>query len=334
MPVKSVDAALTLNDSVAYIKINRFTESTAREFKLETKKIQKNIPHIILDLRDNGGGYMNPAIEIANQFLDKGLIIVKTVNKKGEEKITLSSSKGKFITSKLYVLINENTASASEIIAGAIQDNDRGTIIGRRSFGKGLVQREISLKDGSIVKLTVARYYTPSGRSIQKPYENAFAENKNFEKGLIRGKDSLSIPDALKYKTLKGRTVYGGGGIVPDVFIEKKNGNTEEAIVLLMKTSLVSYFVFEEIEKNRAFLEKLSYSELILEISTNPIYYEHLKSHLVAAGLEFNLDKHREAILQNLIAEYIYQLRSNEEMYLWNILNDTVLDQIPYQTTE
>src|SRR5690606_18618825 len=170
VPLKSVEAAIKVNDTLGYIKISRFSETTYTEFKNALDKLNKSsIRSLILDLRENGGGYMEPAIKIADEFLSKDDVIVKTVNKKGNVKITLASSQGGFTKGSLYVFINENSASASEIVAGAIQDNDRGVIVGRRSYGKGLVQREMYLGDGSAVRLTTARYYTPSGRSIQKP---------------------------------------------------------------------------------------------------------------------------------------------------------------------
>src|SRR5690606_10810972 len=167
----SVDAAIKIDDERGYIKINRSSETNYEEFKPGLENLlNQGISELILDLRENGGGYMEPTIQIADDFLGKDNVIVKTVNKKGNVRITKASNKGLFMDQQLYILINENSASASEIIAGAIQDNDRGMIVGRRSYGKGLVQREMYLGDGSAVRLTTARYYTPSGRSIQKPY--------------------------------------------------------------------------------------------------------------------------------------------------------------------
>ncbi|HTO35676.1 MAG TPA: S41 family peptidase, partial [Flavobacterium sp.] len=177
IPLKSVDAALMLNSELGYIKINRFAETTYDEFKKGLKDLIKNgAKGIVVDIRDNSGGYLEKAVQIADDFLESGEIIVYTKNKKGRTDKTKATSKGLFEKGKVFVLINENSASASEILAGAIQDNDRGVIVGRRSFGKGLVQREMPLGDGSAVRLTVARYYTPSGRSIQKPYENGNAD--------------------------------------------------------------------------------------------------------------------------------------------------------------
>jgi hypothetical protein len=173
IPIKSVDVAIMVSKTAGYIKINRFAETTYDEFLNGLAQLKKQgANEIIIDLRDNGGGYLESAVAIADEFLKKDELIVKTKNKKGNEDFTRATEKGIFESGKVTLLINEETASASEILAGAIQDNDRGTIVGRRSFGKGLVQREMPLGDGSAVRLTVARYYTPSGRSIQKPYED------------------------------------------------------------------------------------------------------------------------------------------------------------------
>ena len=228
IPLKSVDVSLMLNAKTGYIKINRFAETTYEEFKAGLIKLKKRgAQTLVIDLRDNGGGYMEEAIEIADELLKDKELIVFTKNKKGKVDKTYATKKGDFETGNVFVLINENSASASEILAGAIQDNDRGTIVGRRSFGKGLVQREMNFDDGSAVRLTVARYYTPTGRSIQKPYtkgnESYFKESESrFANGELYEKDSIKVVDSLKFKTPKGKLVYGGGGIVPDIFVPMK----------------------------------------------------------------------------------------------------------------
>lgn len=334
VPIKSVDAGLKINDSLGYIKINRFSETTYTEFEQSLKALTKEqINSLVLDLRDNTGGYVEPAVKIANQFLDKNDTIVKTINKQGNAKITIASSKGLFTQGKLYILINENTASASEIIAGAIQDNDRGTIIGRRSYGKGLVQREMTLGDGSAVRLTVARYFTPSGRSIQKPYKeynNKYSAelSQRFVHGELYDTDKRYIDDSLKFKTKKGKIVYGGGGIVPDIYVESFTKHGEDAIQLLMKTSLVSYYVFEQIEKERAYLEKKKYLEIAELIYKNSKYFNELKVYLKESGLTFNLDKHKDRILFYLAAEYINQLFSDKEYYSWMLTQDQMIDKV------
>jgi len=334
VPLKSVDTAIKIDEKTGYIKINRFSETTYPEFKTGLESLLgQGIEELVLDLRENGGGYMEPAIQIADDFLKTNEIIVKTVNKKGNVKVTKASSKGLFTDKKLYILINENSASASEIIAGAIQDNDRGIIIGRRSYGKGLVQREMYLGDGSAVRLTTARYYTPSGRSIQKPYTNGLDEynsdlSNRFKSGELYSKDSIHLADSLKFKTTGGRIVFGGGGIVPDVFVPLKNKHGEDAIQLLMKTSLVSYYVFEEIEKERAALEQLTATELSGKIYNDPKYFNDLKAHLKASGLTFNLDRHKKNIIFYLVAEYVHQLYNDDAYYQWIVKQDPMIIKV------
>jgi len=334
VPLKSVDVAIKIDNKTGYIKINRFAETTYTEFKEGLEALLKQgVSELILDLRENGGGYMEPAIQIADDFLKGNEVIVKTVNKKGNVKITKASNKGLFTNKKLYVLINENSASASEIIAGAIQDNDRGIIVGRRSYGKGLVQREMYLGDGSAVRLTTARYYTPSGRSIQKPYQDGLDEYNNdlsnrFKSGELYSKDSIHLADSLRFKTTGGRTVFGGGGIVPDVFVPLKNKHGEDAIQLLMKTSLVSYYVFEEIESERAALEALTPQQLSERIYKDPKYFNELKKHLKSSGLTFNLDRHKNNIMFYLVAEYMHQLYDDNAYYHWILQQDPMIQKI------
>jgi carboxyl-terminal processing protease len=226
VPIISVPSYYMVNKKIGYIKIDRFARTTYKEFKagLEDLKSQ-GMTSLILDLRGNPGGFMDIANKIADEFLKDGKLIVFTKNKDGEVDKFYATNKGDFQDNKVYVLINENSASASEIVTGALQDNDRGIIVGRRSFGKGLVQQEMDLGDGSAVRLTTSRYYTPTGRSIQKPYNHK--DNTNYENdylnrihnGELLSKDSIKVDDHLKYTTPKGKIVYGGGGIIPDVFV-------------------------------------------------------------------------------------------------------------------
>tara|TARA_R110000787_G_scaffold43892_2_gene107530 strand:- start:120596 stop:122200 length:1605 start_codon:yes stop_codon:yes gene_type:complete len=258
VPLVSVDASYKLNDEVGYIKVNRFSETTYKEFKvaLETL-IDKGITGLILDLRDNPGGYISTTQQIIDEFLEDDQLILITKNKSGKEEETFATSKGSFEDGRLYVLINQNSASASEIVAGALQDNDRGTIVGRRSFGKGLVQREMSLGDGSAVRLTIARYYTPTGRSIQRPYGNGNDVyyndyEKRYSNGEMVSVDSIKVADSLRFVTPKGKVVYGGGGIIPDVFVPKDTSLENETLEYISRSGFASYFVFEYLEKNRA----------------------------------------------------------------------------------
>lgn len=333
IPIKSVDVALKVSDEVGYIKINRFAETTFDEFHAGLLKLKsEGIQSLIVDVRGNGGGYLEMAEKIADEFLKNHELIVKTKNKSGNEDISLATDKGDFETGKIYILIDENTASASEILAGAIQDNDRGTIVGRRSFGKGLVQREMPLGDGSAVRLTVARYYTPSGRSIQKPYEDK-AENyfnefeKRFANGELYDADSIKVADSLKYKTKKGRIVYGGGGIIPDVFVPLSDNHAEEATNMIMQSGLVDYFVFEELDKNRAFFEKLSLENLKTEIYDNDKYLNDFKNYVTQGGLLLDFTN-EDKVLKYLYAEFVRQLFNDEAHYKILLQEDEMVKKV------
>lgn len=225
IPVHSLDASYMIASQIGYIKINRFAATTHEEFMdaLASLKAQ-GMNDLILDLQGNGGGYLNAAIDIANEFLGQQELIVYTEGRRNPRREFFAKGNGKHQDGRLVVLVDEYSASASEIVAGAVQDWDRGKVIGRRTFGKGLVQRPIDLPDGSMIRLTVARYYTPAGRCIQKPYESKEKYNadliERYNRGEMMNADSIHFPDSLKCKTLKlGRTVYGGGGIMPDYFV-------------------------------------------------------------------------------------------------------------------
>ena len=224
IPVKSVDAVYMLRPGVGYIRIGNFGATTYGEFMqgLETLR-EAGMADLVLDLQDNGGGYLQAAVQVANEFLERGELIVYTEGRQFPRTDYKARGNGKMRTGRVYVLVNEFTASAAEIVSGAIQDHDRGTVIGRRTFGKGLVQRPIDLPDGSMLRLTIAHYYTPAGRCIQKPYTKGDMEDdfdKRLKHGELTNRDSIHFADSLKFYTLKEhRAVYGGGGIMPDVFV-------------------------------------------------------------------------------------------------------------------
>ncbi len=227
IPVKSVDAVYMLRPGVGYIRIGNFGATTYDEFMqgLETLR-EAGMNDLVLDLQDNGGGYLQAAVQVANEFLERGELIVYTEGRQFPRTDYKARGNGKMRTGRVYVLVNEFTASAAEIVSGAIQDHDRGTVIGRRTFGKGLVQRPIDLPDGSMIRLTIAHYYTPAGRCIQKPYTKGDMEDyaldfdKRLKHGELTNRDSIHFADSLKFYTLKEhRAVYGGGGIMPDVFV-------------------------------------------------------------------------------------------------------------------
>ena len=225
IPVYSLDASYMMTPRIGYIKINRFGATTHAEFMEALASLKgQGMQDLILDLQGNGGGYLNAAIDIADEFLGQGELIVYTEGRRNPRRDFFAKGNGKHQQGKLVVLVDEFSASASEIVAGAVQDQDRGMVVGRRTFGKGLVQRPIDLPDGLMIRLTVARYYTPAGRCIQKPYESAEQYNadliERYNRGEMMSADSIHFPDSLKCTTLKkGRTVYGGGGVMPDYFV-------------------------------------------------------------------------------------------------------------------
>jgi carboxyl-terminal processing protease len=334
VPIKSVDAAVMADAKTGYIKVNRFAETTYDEFHKALLSLkQQGATTLIIDLRDNGGGYLEKAVEIADDLLKDGQLIVKTKNKKNREDKTYATKKGDFENGKVYVLINENSASASEILAGAIQDNDRGTIVGRRSFGKGLVQREMPLGDGSAVRLTVARYYTPSGRSIQRSYAHGGDEyfnefDKRYESGELYAADSIKIADTLKFRTTKGRIVYGGGGIVPDVFVPLEGRHGDEAVTMIMQSGIVSYFVFEQLDKERAAFKGLPASLIAEKITATDKYYNAFGDYLAKNQLVFKLDSHKARVKRYLAAEFARQLLSEKAYYEMILKEDNMVKAV------
>ncbi len=333
IPLKSVDVSLMVDRVTGYIKVNRFSETTYKEFYDALLKLKaEGMSRLMIDLRGNGGGYLEMAVAIADELLPKDDVIVKVKNKKGKVDTTYATEKGDFETEELYILIDENSASASEILAGAIQDNDRGTIVGRRSFGKGLVQREMPLGDGSAVRLTVARYYTPSGRSIQKPYgdkgEGYFNEfEKRFANGELYEADSIKVADSLKYKTKEGRTVYGGGGIIPDVFVPFEANHGEEATIMIMQSGLVNYFVFEQIDKDREYFDKLNLAALKEEIFSNEKYLNAFKEYISTSGILLSFHQ-KDKILTYLYAEFVRQLKTDLNYYEILLKEDNMAQKV------
>ncbi len=260
IPIYSVDVAYMTNENTGFIRINNFAESTYDEFMNGLRELKaKGMTKLIIDLRGNSGGVMDASIQIANEFLKKGQLIVYTKGRTQMRSEARATGSGQFETGDLVILIDECSASASEILSGAIQDNDRGTIIGRRSFGKGLVQEPVNFPDGSGMRLTIARYYTPSGRSIQKPYNDGFEKyyddlNTRYNNHEFEIPDSIHFADSLKFTTIGGRTVYGGGGIMPDKFIPY---DTSGISTYFMKVRpLIYQFALSYTENNRETLKK------------------------------------------------------------------------------
>ncbi|MDR0505268.1 MAG: S41 family peptidase [Dysgonamonadaceae bacterium] len=259
IPTYSLDAFYMIDNETGYIKLNRFAATTYSEFITALQTLQsQGLKNLILDLQDNGGGYMEAATDISNEFLKWGNLIVYTEGAHQKRAESRASYKGSFETGKLVVMVNESSASASEIVSGALQDWDRAVIVGRRTFGKGLVQRPIPFADGSMMRLTVARYYTPSGRSIQKPYEKGNSQSYNmdlimrYNKGEMISADSIHFPDSLKYSTLiNHRTVYGGGGIMPDYFVPLDTNRITKLHRSLIASNSINKYTLSLIDKNR-----------------------------------------------------------------------------------
>jgi carboxyl-terminal processing protease len=263
IPIYSVDVSYMIDDHTGFIKISRFAEQTYQEFTRAMEKLDKaGASRIIVDLRGNPGGYLTAVIRIVNDFLEKGETILFTQGKSQPKKVYTANARNAWADKSLFLLIDEFSASASEIFAGAIQDNDRGIVIGRRSFGKGLVQEQIPFADGSAIRLTVARYYTPSGRSIQKSYEEGnerYFEDlfARMEHGEFSSADSIQFADSLRYQTKKGRTVYGGGGIMPDFFVPADTSGNSDYFEKLYQKQLVYQYAFQYSDQHRETLTKL-----------------------------------------------------------------------------
>ncbi|MDR1884467.1 MAG: S41 family peptidase [Prevotella sp.] len=259
IPVYSIDASYMVDNNTGYIRVIRFGATTTKEFQDAIAKLRKQgLKNLILDLESNGGGYMAPAIDLSDEFLSKDKLIVYTEGLRQPRRDEAATEKGNFEDGKLVIMINEGSASASEILSGAVQDWDRGVIVGRRSFGKGLVQRQIPLPDESMIRLTVARYYTPTGRSIQKPYTSGDITSYNmdvierYNKGEMMHADSIHFPDSLKYTTLTNkRTVYGGGGVMPDYFVPLDTANYTPYFKSIANRGLIYKVAYSEVDNHR-----------------------------------------------------------------------------------
>ena len=293
IPIYSIDVAYMLNKNIGFIKISRFAGTTYDEYLKAFNDLSKQgMKKLVLDLRGNGGGFLKTAVELADEFLMNGLQIVYTEGKAHPKKVYNATSRGGFENNGLVVLIDEGSASASEIVAGALQDNDRATIIGRRSFGKGLVQDQIDLPDGSAVRLTIARYYTPTGRCIQKPYDKSLdayynEEYERYEHGELYNADSIKIDKTKKYRTPAGKIVYGGGGIVPDIFVPLDTVKFSHEVNKLSYTGTLNTFAFEYTDQHRSeFLNTYkTANDFISKYKVGENEVKALKSYLVSKKL-------------------------------------------------
>lgn len=317
----SVDAAYMIDNKTGYLKINRFSESTYDEFKAALASLKvKGMTQLLLDLRNNPGGYMDRATNIADEFISGDKLLVYTDGKDNRyDRKTTAHIAGQFEDGALVVLIDEGSASASEIVAGALQDHDRALIAGRRSFGKGLVQMPVTLTDGSELRLTISRYYTPSGRSIQKPY--VLGQEGDYEKDLeLRSKrgeyyvaDSIKNDSKLKFKTDGGRTVYGGGGITPDYFIPRDSSFQTPYLIQLYGKNIVREFAMEYTNDNRKKLEKMPFAEFDKTVNVTDEQLKKLIKDATDEGVKFNAQEYARSKsfiktqIKALVARSIYQ---------------------------
>lgn len=337
VPVYSIDAVYMADKETGYIKLNRFAASSTKEFKEALSSLcKKGMTQLILDLQGNGGGYLNVPIELADEFLSRGKIIVYTEGNKQKRQDALSTAAGSFEKGRLVILVDEASASASEILSGAIQDWDRGVIIGRRTFGKGLVQRPLPLPDGSMIRLTVARYYTPTGRCIQKPYEKGKGDEyahdliSRYNRGELMSADSIHFPDSLKAQTLaKGRTVFGGGGIMPDVFVPIDTTFYSDYHRTLVSKGLVNRVAMNYLDKHREELNK-KYKKILI-YKEKFIVPESLMDELLAMAEEkkisFKEEEYNRSLpliqlqIKALIARDLFDM--TEYFYIINDANRT-----------
>ena len=306
IPLLSIDASMMVKKGIGYIKINRFSATTIEEFNLSTKELlSKNMKKLILDLRGNPGGYLGMAIQMSDAILNKGNLIVYTEGRKRNRENIYATQNGLLLNTEIVVLIDEGSASASEIVSGAIQDNDRGLIIGRKSFGKGLVQEQIEMKDGSVIRLTTQRYYTPSGRCIQTPYETEQEEKQ----------------DTTKYKTRNGRIVYGGGGITPDIIIKRDSTLNFLQINLIISRGLLNEFCLKE-SLNLKKTCQYKTEEQFINSNNENVFYHDFRNFILSKdkNLTKKIGEKELKFLKNLIKATIARNIWGDETY-FKILN-------------
>lgn len=338
IPITSVDVSYMVNEHTGYIRINNFAMTTYDEFMKGLRELKnEGMSRLILDLRGNSGGVMDAAIQIANQFLKAGQLIVYTQGRAQPRNEARATGKGEFEAGELVILIDEYSASASEIIAGAIQDNDRGTIVGRRSFGKGMVQEPIQFSDGSGMRLTIARYYTPTGRSIQKPYNNGFDDyfddlNLRFQRGELGVSDSIQFPDSLKFVTPAGRIVYGGGGIMPDVFVPVDTTGVSAYFVRVRP--FIYQFALKFTEQHREVLRKYTRTRELENYLDNQGLLDQFIRFAESAGISRDTEGLRVSgkIIHTQIKAYIARnILDNKGFYpVWEQIDTTLRFAINY----
>ena len=323
IPNKSIDATYMIDEKYGYLSIKKFGETTYPEMLIALAQLhQQGCEGVIIDLRGNTGGYMGAAIQMVNEFLPKGRLIVYTEGRKAPREDYPSNGTGSCQQMPVTVLLDEGSASASEIFAGAIQDNDRGTIIGRRSFGKGLVQQPIEFNDGSAIRLTIARYYTPSGRCIQKPYNKGKDAQydmdilNRYEHGEFFSKDSIKQDESHIYYTSIGRPVYGGGGIMPDIFVPQDTTGITSYFTMAANRGLTVQFCFQYTDKNRQKLSQYKTGEELLKYLKTQNILEKFAQFAENKGLKRRnllMNKSKELFNRNLYGNIIYNMLNMEE---------------------
>lgn len=331
IPINSLDAGYMLDEATGFIKLNKFSATTTEEFTAAMKELKKQkVQNLILDLRGNGGGYLNSAVEISGQFLENNQLVVYTSGINEPRKDYNAGSAGEFKKGKLVILVDEGSASASEIVAGAVQDWDRGVIIGRRTFGKGLVQKPFYLTDGSMVRLTTAHYYTPSGRCIQKPYDEGLDEyRKDYQHRLSSGEmfnvDSIQFSDSLKFNTLiNKRTVFAGGGVMPDIFVPLDTSSHYAYINRLRRNNIIYNYTLDYIDKNREQI-KSKYPQF-KDFDTKFNVSDDIIAGIVENGVKEGIEKNAESLefsgndmkkeVKSLLARDLYERDAFYKVYL------------------
>ena len=335
--VESIEAAYVIDNKWGYIQIERFGENTFAEFITKAVELYRNYAQgLILDLRGNGGGYLEIASLMANQFLEKGDMIVYTEGRKSPKKVYDADGSGILRRYPLVILVDETSASASEVLAGAIQDNDRGTIIGRRTFGKGLVQEQIMLPDGSAARLTIARYYTPSGRCIQKAYTNGEKDKyamdliDRYNRGEFFSQDSITLDKEHTFKTKAGRTVYGGGGIMPDIFVPSDSTALTPYSESILQKGIVTMFAFKFAGANRQRLKEYTTHEALVDKLKNEKLYDQLVTFAKEKGITANLDqilRSREILEESLYINIVYTMLNMQEYVKYKNLDDPIVKE-------
>lgn len=335
IPIYSVDVATMVGNGVGFIKITRFSRTTYDEFMKAVDELKaEGMQKLIVDLRNNGGGFLTAATAIADEFLEDGKLIVYTEGKSRPKDPTYATARGELEDIEVAVLINQGSASASEIVAGALQDNDRGFIVGRRSFGKGLVQEHHQLPDNSAFRLTIARYYTPTGRCIQKPYGDGIDYEQDFydrlENGELSSMDSVNLPDSLMFTTPAGKIVYGGGGILPDVFVPLDTAGASLYLSYLNYGGVMNQFAFQYVDKNRDLLSKYQdFKSFDRSFSVDDQLYEEIIAFAEEAGVErdeYGIQASRTVIALRTKALIARNLFQSEGFYQIILRDDIIFD--------